>query len=265
MQPCRDESEARWYSRLPGWLPGPVRSSQRGATTTADTMTVSMSLLDAMGLAVARDQRVARTPRWLCRSTSARVGSSRSAATGPGLRRRAAAAAGFARASGRERVPRNAAADFERRLRRPRARSPGRAVSAGARARRRRHGRRVARRARRRRVAARGRAQAAAPGCGAEAGGALPRASARSSRALEHPHIARLYDAGVTPRGPAVPGDGIRRGVPIDRYCARTRSASRRGWVCSCRSSRGRACARAADRAPRPQAVATSSSTPRAR
>ena len=178
---------------LPGWLPGPVRSSQRVAMTTTDTMTVSMSLLDAMGsrwpeiselldaaLALPQHERA----RWL----------ESLGGDGP-ARRRTATAAGFACASGRERVPRNAAADFECGLRRPDTRSPGRAVPADPADRQRRHGHRVAGRARRRRARAPGGAQAAAHRLGA--GGwrsawrasatSWPRSNTRASRACTTP------------------------------------------------------------------------------
>ncbi len=77
-----------------------------------------------------------------------------------------------------------------------------RPVSAEARARRRRHGRCLAGRARRRRVRARGRAQAAADQPAAARSRAQRFARERDILArLEHPHIARLYDAGVTDDG----------------------------------------------------------------
>ena len=36
---------------------------------------------------------------------------------------------------------------------------------------------------------------------------------------LEHPHIARLYDAGVDPQWSAVLGDGVRAGPAADDWC----------------------------------------------
>lgn len=53
--------------------------------------------------------------------------------------------------------------------------------------------------------------------------------------ALEHPHIARLYDAGTTPEGR--PWLAMERivGLPIDEHCRERGSAWRRGCGCSCR------------------------------
>ena len=54
--------------------------------------------------------------------------------------------------------------------------------------------------------------------------------------ALNHPHIARLYDAGVTADGEPYLALEYVDGLPIDRYAAAPRpDGGRRGCACSCR------------------------------
>ncbi len=82
----------------------------------------------------------------------------------------------------------------------------------------RRHGRCMAGRARRRRLQAQGRAEAAAPhlGCGPRKRMARER---EIGALLEHPNIARLYDAGVDQHGrPYIAMEYI-DGQPLDMYC----------------------------------------------
>ena len=74
--------------------------------------------------------------------------------------------------------------------------------------------------------------------------------------ALAHPHIARLYDAGVTADRAAVSRAGVRRGRPLDAYC-RDERLDVRGAPRPVPAGRagGRLRARQAGRASRPQAV----------
>ena len=165
-----------------------------------------------------------------------------------------------ARASSTTPAPQHAPRRCSRRRRRDAPRAPERVgpYRIVARARARRHGHRLPRRARRRAVPAARGAQARARRRSHRR--ARARASSPSGSILaplEHPHIARLLDGGVTADGAAVVRDGVRRGraarplvrrraaLPLD---ARLRAVPRRvrrravrapaAWSCTATSSR---------------------------
>ena len=54
---------------------------------------------------------------------------------------------------------------------------------------------------------------------------------------LEHPNIARLYDADVTSSGQPFLVLEYVDGIPINDYCARQRCRCASGWDCFCRFS----------------------------
>ena len=116
-----------------------------------------------------------------------------------------------------------------------RSRRNHRSVSSAARAGRGRHGHGVARRAHRRDGPAPGGVEASARRLAAAD---LVERMARERdilAALTHPHIARLYDAGVTPGGRPYLALEYVEGRPIDEYCASSGSTCARAFACSCR------------------------------
>ena len=55
---------------------------------------------------------------------------------------------------------------------------------------------------------------------------------------MDHPHIARVLDAGATETGRPYFVMELVRGVPITTYCDAHRLTPLSGWGCSCRSAR---------------------------